>query len=337
MMAMTVRSSTSVKACVRAEDWGCAFIRLNSFRGKLLEAGLMTTQNLHTSKDAPAPCAGPWEDDAVLHAVEGVKLAVRSARVAGPVRADVVLVHGLGEHAGRYGHVARVLAERGLRVCAWDLRGHGRSGGVRGDARDYGLLVDDLARVTGHFVKAERPWFLLAHSLGGQVALRFLEESRPECAGAVIAAPWLRLAFDPPWWKLALARVARRVWPGFAQETGNTWERLSRDMAHLASLPDLDLVHHRISARLYFAMRATGEAVLADAARLRLPLLLLHGEDDPITCHRATRELYERAGSADKTLRLYPGVRHEIHNDLGRAEVLAEIADWMVARLPAGR
>ena len=294
----------------------------------------MTTENLDATGDSGAPGDQPWcETAATLRAADGVELALRTARVAGAVRAEVVLVHGLGEHAGRYGHVARVLAERGLRMGAWDLRGHGRSGGARGDAREYGLLVDDLARVADHFVKKERPWFLLAHSLGAQVALRFLEEMQPACAGAVIAAPWLRLAFAPPWWKLALARAALRVWPGFVQQTGHLGARLSRDAAHLAALPDLELVHHRISARLYFAIRAAGEAALADAARLRVPLLLLHGEDDPITCQHATRELLGRAGSADKTLRLYPGVRHEIHNDFGRERVLAEVADWLVARL----
>ncbi len=296
----------------------------------------MTTENLRADHDSGVPDERAWSGEAgALMTADGVKLALRTARVTAEVRADVVLVHGLGEHAGRYGHVAAVLAERGLRMCAWDLRGHGRSEGGRGDAERYELLVDDLARVVAHFTENGRPWFLLAHSLGGQVALRFLEERQPGCAGAAIFAPWLRLAFDPPWWKLALARAARRLWPAYAQETGNTWARLSRDTEHLASLPDLELVHHRISARLYFAMRAAGEAVLAGAARLRVPLLLLHGEDDPITCHRATRELCERVGSADKTLRLCPGARHEIHNDLGREQVIAEVADWLVARLPA--
>lgn len=296
----------------------------------------MTIENLHGEGGPHATEENPWGEDACVLSGEGVTLALRSARMAGAVRADVVLVHGLGEHSGRYGHVAAVLAERGLRLCAWDLRGHGRSGGARGDALHYGALVADLERVVAHFVTPGRPWFLLAHSFGGQVTLRYLEERQPACAGAVIAAPWLRLAFDPPWWKLALAWAALRVWPGFVQQTGNRWDRLSRDLEHLASLPDLDLVHHRLSARLYFAMREMGEAVLADAERLRVPLLLLHGEEDPITCHRATRELCGLAGSADKTLRLYPGVRHEIHNDFGREAVLIEVADWLVARLPRG-
>ena len=296
----------------------------------------MTTENLRADRDSRVPEEGPWTGDAgSLSAADGVKLALRRARVACGVRAEVVLVHGLGEHAGRYGHVAAALAERGLRMCGWDLRGHGRSEGERGDAERYELLVDDLERVVAHFTREGSPWFLLAHSLGGQVALRYLEERQPRCAGAAIFAPWLRLAFDPPWWKLALARAALRIRPAFAQGTGNAWARLSRDTVHLASLPDLEMVHHRISARLYFGMMAAGEAVLAEAARLRVPLLLLHGEDDPITCHRATRELCERAGSADKTLRLCPGTRHEIHNDFGREQVVAEVADWLVARLPA--
>lgn len=293
----------------------------------------MTIENSRAAQDSPLKSDGAiWNERMEIRADDGLVLAVRAAVMAGPVVAEVVLVHGLGEHSGRYEHVAAVLAGRGLRMCAWDLRGHGRSGGVRGDAERHAVLVEDLARVVAHFTEKGRPWFLLAHSLGGQLALRYLEERQPDCGGAVILAPWLRLAFNPPWWKLALARGALRVWPAFAQRTGNGWTRLSQDTAHLAALPDAELVHHRLSARMYFALRAAGETALAEAARLRVPLLLLHGEADPITCAEATRELYARAGSADKTLRTYPGVRHEIHNDLGREQVLAEVADWLVAR-----
>jgi acylglycerol lipase len=253
---------------------------------------------------------------------------------AGPLRGVVVVTHGLGEHLGRYGHVAEVLTARGLGVVTWDLRGHGRSSGDRGDAPAYEDLIADMEAVCAAFREEGKPLFLFAHSMGGQLALRYLQERQPVCAGAVIASPWLRLAFNPPWWKLALARLALLTWPRFPQKTGNTWARLSRDFEHLASFPDLHLAHHVITARLYFAVRQAGEAALADAGKLRLPLLLAHGDEDPITCHHATGELFARAASEDKTLRYLPGALHETHNALDRAIILKEIGDWVEARLP---
>jgi alpha-beta hydrolase superfamily lysophospholipase len=230
--------------------------------------------------------------------------------------------------------VAAALVARGFAVVGWDLRGHGRSSGARGDIATGELLVDDLAAVCARFREEGCPLFLFAHSLGGQIALRLIEKDAAIGLGAVIASPWLRLAFDPPWWKLALARVAMRVWPKFVQARDIRSERLSRDAAHLASFPDRDLVHQRISARMYFGLRAAGERIFAEAHSVRTPLLLLHGDDDPVTSHHATCEFFERVGSADKTLRIYPGTRHETHNDLDRAQVLREIGDWIEARLP---
>jgi alpha-beta hydrolase superfamily lysophospholipase len=262
-------------------------------------------------------------------------LFTRSAEPAGRARATLILTHGLGEHSNRYGHVAAACVERGWEVVAWDLRGHGRSSGPRGDVADYGEFIEDLATVCTHYRVAGRPLFLFAHSLGGQITLRFLQEKAVDCRGAVIASPWLRLAFEPPWWKLALARLATRVWPGFVQPTGHRPERLSRDRLHMTSFPDPELVHHGISARMFFAVCDAGEQVLANAAALNTPLLLLHGDADPVTSHHATCEFFEHAGSADKTLRIFPDTRHETHNDLGRAEVIREVGDWIEARVSA--
>ena len=295
----------------------------------------MTTENLLPNKFLTSAGTTVWPAYTEEYLVVGpeVQLFVRRARPAGPVRAWVVLVHGLGEHLGRYGHVAEALLARGFAVVGWDLRGHGRSAGRRGDVADGELLVDDLAAVCAHFREEGCPLFICAHSLGAQITLRLLERDAGVCRGAVIASPWLRLAFHPPWWKLLVARLAMRVWPAFIQETPLRPERLSRDLAHLASFPDSGLAHRRISARMYFALLAGGERIFAEAGRLRTPMLLLHGDDDPITSHRATCDFFERIGSADKTLRIFPGARHEMHNDLDRLQELREIGDWIEARL----
>ncbi|HSI11657.1 MAG TPA: lysophospholipase [Chthoniobacter sp.] len=295
----------------------------------------MTTENLspHELSNRSERTEWPPASEEILPATQDARLFTRLARPSGEPRAWVIMVHGLGEHMGRYGHVAAYLVERGFAVVGWDLRGHGRSSGARGDVTGGELLVDDLALVCRHFRPRDVPLFLFAHSLGGQIALHLLERDSAVCRGAVIASPWLRLAFNPPIWKLIIARVAMRIWPGFVQARGFRSERLSRDAAHLASFPDLDLVHQRISARMYFWLRAGGERLFAGANTVHTPLLLLLGDDDPVTSHHASCDFFERLGSADKTLRIYPGARHETHNELERAQVLREVGDWMEARL----
>ena len=293
----------------------------------------MTIENPSPERDSAL--ARPWTRQEFVDCAGGVRLFVRMANPAESARATVVITHGLGEHSNRYGHVAEGLMAHGCQAIAWDLRGHGRSGGMRGDVVHYDHFLEDFAAVSEPYRAAEKPLFLFAHSLGGQIVLRFLQEKKVACQGAIIASPWLRLAYDPPWWKLALAQLAMRCWPGMVQPTGHRWERLSRDRSHLLSFPDAELVHHGISARMYFAVREAGEQVMADAARLTTPLLLLHGDADPVTSHHATCEFFERTSAVDKTLRIYPGSRHETHNDLDREQVIREIADWVEARLPA--
>jgi alpha-beta hydrolase superfamily lysophospholipase len=249
------------------------------------------------------------------------------------VRAEVVLTHGLGEHAGRYEHVAACLGEAGIRVIAYDLRGHGRSGGPRGDAPAYDALLDDLDRVLTVCPRGEGPIFLMGHSLGGQITLKYLLERRPAVRGAVIASPWLRLAFMPSRWRLFLGQLAMRIYPAFSQRTPGDSMRLSRDREHLASLSAPELLHHRISTRLFFAIQQAGRDLLRLAPKLELPILLLHGEADEVTSPKATEEFFGRAKSEDKRLVLVPDALHETHNDLCRDHVLSEILGWLRGRV----
>lgn len=265
-----------------------------------------------------------------LKTSDGITLFLRCAVPDARTRANVLLVHGMGEHSARYFHVAGHLAEHGYRLCTFDLRGHGRSEGPRGDITRYEVLLDDLALVWEHFNSCdERPTFLYGHSLGGQIAINFAVEKRPDARGVILASPWLALAFTPAWWKLLIAQATLKIWPAFTQQTDVNPSRLSRDMAFLESMDDLDLVHHRMSTRMFFEL-SRGAALARDrAGDWSLPLLLIHGAADPITSVSASRDFFEKITCPDKALRIYPDTLHETHNDLSRQEVLADIAQWL--------
>jgi alpha-beta hydrolase superfamily lysophospholipase len=265
---------------------------------------------------------------------DGTRLFVRSSE-PGLVRGSILLTHGMGEHSGRYGHVVRRLNNAGLRVLSWDLRGHGRSEGRRGDIRSYRMLIDDLLEVWALASSGPGPVFLYGHSLGGQITLNFAVLHKPEAAGLVITSPWLRLAFAPPRWKVSLARIAAHVWPSFTQNTDVVPARLSRDLDFLMAMPDLHLVHHRMSARMYQALTAGAISAALDGVDLPHPILLVHGARDPVTSVAATRQFFRALRSQDKSLLIVPKALHETHNDLCRDNVLKQVTAWIKARLPA--
>jgi alpha-beta hydrolase superfamily lysophospholipase len=264
-------------------------------------------------------------------------LFLRSAVLEGN-KADVLLTHGLGEHCARYEHVGVVLSRRGYRLCTYDLRGHGRSGGRRGHVNRYSELMDDLDVVLHHHRRdgSGVPLFLYGHSLGAQITLNYLLVRRPSVAGAVLTSPWLALALRPAWPKKLLARMMFTVWPTFTQNTFNNPAALSRDLDFLASLPRQDLRHDKMSARMYGEVVATAARIARTTDGFGCPLLLIHGADDLLTSAAATEAFFNNLAGPDKTLKILPGMRHETQNEIGRETVVAEVVQWLDAHMPGG-
>ncbi len=269
-----------------------------------------------------------WQTD------DGLRLYAQGWQPETAPTGVICLVHGLGEHSGRYTHLARFLNQAGYALLAFDLRGHGRSEGQRGHAPSYEVLLDDIA----HFLAeaAERypdhPRFLYGHSLGGTLVIEYVLSRRPKLAGVIASGPLLRTAFEPPAWKLTLAKILYSLRPTLALANEVDRPALCRDPEVVRAYNDDPLVHDRLSARLGMDMLQSGLWALEHAAEFPLPLLLMHGGADRITSPQASREFAAQAGEVC-TLKIWDGFYHEIHNEPEQKQVLAYLLAWLNGNL----
>jgi len=252
------------------------------------------------------------------------------------VRAVVCLVHGLGEHTGRYAHVAAALNDAGYAVLGCDLRGHGKSGGPRGHTPSYDTLMDDTGRLLDEAAErySDKPRFLYGHSLGGNLVLNYTLKRKPQLAGVVATSPLIRTTNPAPAVKITLGKLMYKLQPGMTMANGIPLDSLAHDPEIGRTYANDPLVHNKISARLALDMLQAGEWALAHAAEFPLPLLLVHGTADELTSAAATQEFAGKV-RGDCTLKLWDGFYHETHNEPEKAEVLAFMAAWIESHMPA--
>lgn len=278
----------------------------------------------------------PASSEIEVRSPDGVLLHARRWIVEHP-RAVLVMAHGFGEHSGCYDHVADALA-RAARVetIVPDLRGHGRSPGRRGVVREYAELIEDLAAVIrlARGVHPTLPLFLLGHSNGGLLALRLVldQKNSPGIAGLILSNPALRVATRVRSWKLSLGRFLLKHAPAVTLSAKLKPEHLTRDVAMQRRRKADRLIHEKMSAPLYFGMVDGGPAVMGRAGEIREPILMILGASDPVIDPDASRDLFDRLGSTDKTLMIYPGMRHEPFNEVGREKVFEDVAAWVLHR-----
>lgn len=249
---------------------------------------------------------------------------------------SVCLVHGLGEHTGRYGQVAAALNAAGYALIGCDLRGHGRSAGRRGHTPTYDTLMDDIGRLLDEAAGRYRgkPCFLYGHSLGGNLVLNYALRRAPAIAGVVATSPALRVAQPLPAMQVTLAKVMNRLWPAMQMSNGLALDNLARDPAVIRAYTSDPLVHNKISVRLATSMLEAGEWALAHAAGFPVPLLLVHGSADRLTSAAASQEFAAQARK-NCTLKIWEGFYHETHNEPEKAEVLGFMVAWLQAHTPS--
>jgi acylglycerol lipase len=251
-------------------------------------------------------------------------------------KAVVVLVHGLGEHSGRYAHVAQALTDAGCAVYAMDHRGHGKSGGPRPLIDRFAYAVADIDQVVD-IARRElphKPVFMLGHSMGGALALSYALKHAKKLHALILSGPAVKLDGAPPLMK-PIAKFLASIAPStglFKIDPAN----VSRDPAVVADYAQDPLnAHGKVPARTLGELVKFVEVAPALLPVLSLPLLAMHGEDDKLAGVGGSRMVIQLAASKDKTLLPYPGLYHEIFNELpeDRAKVLGDLVGWIKARL----
>ena len=268
--------------------------------------------------------------DGTIHSADGTQLVWRSWEVERP-RATFAVVHGHGDHSGRYERFARAMAGHGFSTFAVDLRGHGRSEGQRGHVDAWSDWLKDAETFVGHVEQHPSAGEVIpvGHSFGGVVVLSAVLHDALQPRRFVVSNPALRLKMQVPGWKLAIGRFGSRWLPKLAQPTGLDPAGISREPEVVAAYKSDPLVHGSISSRLFMEWIRACEDVEGRAAELRTPFFLSLGDGDPIIDHQNSLAFAERAVNAPHEVRVWDGRYHEPFNDLGSSEVFDAIAAWI--------
>lgn len=265
-----------------------------------------------------------------LQASDGTAIFVRDWPLSGAVPAHdgVLIMHGLGEHCGRYAHLARFFNALGFAVRTYDHRGHGKSGGARGDVPDQEAMLRDARLVINDFTRQlHAPPLLFGHSMGGLFAARFATAGLAPLRGLILSSPALALRMSGV--QAALLKVAYALIPGVGVPNGLQTRYLSHDGEVIQAYENDPLVHAKISARLLNAMLQAIEYAHDHAPQLSIPVLLLVAEDDHLVDPVGSQRFSARMSPAISTTIYYEGFYHEIFNELEATQVFDDVRNWL--------
>lgn len=268
---------------------------------------------------------------------DGMKLSSYIWEPKDKPKALINLVHGFGEYSERYDHWATKFADNGYVVHAIDYRGHGKSDGRRGHINKFDDFLKDIDVLIkeSNKIYPDLPQFIYGHSLGGNIVTNYILKRENNFKAAIITSPWYKLSFDQSALMLFFARIMNKVYPKFTRESNLEVKALSHDKKVVDDYINDPLVHEKISARMFYEIYNAGKWVLDNTDKIKLPVLIQHGNDDNITSCKASKEFAEKAKKIDKdvTYKEWEGMYHELHNEIKKDKVFEFVYDWIEKKL----
>jgi alpha-beta hydrolase superfamily lysophospholipase len=246
-------------------------------------------------------------------------------------KAVLVIVHGAGEHIDRYKNLVDALQTDGYVIAGYDHRGHGRSEGKRGHINSWDEYRGDLEKFIhkANQILPDKPKFILGHSLGSLIVLDYIIHQSEGLSGAIISGTSLDPAdAAPPFLKL-VAKVLSGIYPSFSMKVPLPGSSLSRDPQTAQAYDEDPMVHRQRTARWGTECLKAIDYIESNPDKIRIPVLFLHGEEDPLVTVEGAQQFFDRIKFTDKSIHIYKGNLHETHNDLDYLEVIADIKNWM--------
>jgi alpha-beta hydrolase superfamily lysophospholipase len=250
------------------------------------------------------------------------------------VKAVVVLVHGMGEHATRYvDYVIPKLTENGFGVIAFDQFGHGKTTGKRGHCPSFDAVLESVDQVIekAKSVFGDLPLVLYGHSMGGNVVINYALRKEHNITGIVASSPFLKLAFSPPAWKMTLGKIMQKIAPSITLGNELDANDVSRDKVEVEKYINDPLVHDKVSPNFSLTFIETGKWAIENAHKLETPIFLVHGSGDKIIDHNGSVEFFNNSKVA--THKIYENGYHELHNDICKKEVVSDIISWLESQI----
>ena len=262
---------------------------------------------------------------------DGEKIFSQKWLPDGPVRAVIIIVHGLGEHIGRYNHVAKFFNQNQISVYGFDHRGHGKSTGKRGHIGSNQLFMSDIESMISLAREdyPDLPIFLYGHSLGGNMVLYYSLFKQPAIKGVIATSPGLGTGEPIPPVKLFAANVLKTILPSMTMNNGLDVNNLSHNPQVIKDYQEDPLVHPMISAKLAMLMFSNGDWIIENASKFNLLLLLLQGGKDHIVNLDKTKQFASKVPDSLITFKIFPELYHELHNEYEQDQVLNFILDWI--------